>query len=419
MSVEERWFLVPAIETDTERPDRKPPVKHRKYAEKAEDWDANQVPDSDKQLVLFRAESEILSEIAEHEDAEPISEIEARKIAQEIEEQQESEDPRPVDPGEGNTPEERLNDVISSLDIRVGDDGVTVADPVIAVGYRLFLDDPPVLLDFKEITELARQLFDLILCPPATVIPIEQREFIAFMSNFIQFAVTESNVLDTYMKDDLASGPGIKDLLLNYNLMVDHILLYDNLSDADQRVRNFIYAYTGISGPKTGIIPFGLFGPTSLAMLDGLVKYRCPDIDLSEGDYMRGAIEMPWRPNSPSNSSMNYHNRLQYWREYVASDEIKPTLNTIDDLTRYNENNLRRLSGVMGNEDILEREKDSTEHFLAVLSEQRNYTIHGQGNSRILAPLALNLCNLVLLDMIGSQNYDQLREDFLVAQRQS
>jgi len=160
-----------------------------------------------------------------------------------------------------------------------------------------------------------------------------------------------------------------------------------------------------------------LFGPTSLAMLDGLTKYRCADLNTDDGNYQNGTIELSWRPNSPEESSLNYHDRLQYWCSYVATTGIEETLSKINQLDRYDESSLRNMAGIMGSEDVLERELSSTGHFLAVLSNQRHYNIHGKGSSGVITPLALNLCNLLFLDMIGPEQYENLREQYLIEQR--
>ena len=135
-------------------------------------------------------------------------------------------------------------------------------------------------------------------------------------------------------------------------------------------------------------------------------------------------VEMVWRPNKddgskPEGGGFNYHDRLQYWRYYKATDRTRSTLEQIDKLSRYNRSYLERMAGVMGNENTLEDEINSTGHFLRVLSDQRSYNIHGNGSSATIAPLALSLCCLVFWDMVDEETYNSYQEDILREMRQS
>jgi len=133
---------------------------------------------------------------------------------------------------------------------------------------------------------------------------------------------------------------------------------------------------------------------------------------------------MIWRPDEddgskPNGGGFNYHDRLQYWRHYKATDAVADTLEQIDDLNRYNNSYLERMAGVMGNKKTLEEEINSTGHFLRVLSDQRNYNIHGNGSSATIAPLALSLCCLIFWDMIEEGVYAKYQETILKEMRQS
>jgi len=60
----------------------------------------------------------------------------------------------------------------------------------------------------------------------------------------------------------------------------------------------------------------------------------------------------------------------------------------------------------MDNRDIYDSEKDSTNHFLNVLSGQRHYNIHGEGSSTSILPTVLSLCCLIFWDTISSANFE-------------
>jgi hypothetical protein len=139
---------------------------------------------------------------------------------------------------------------------------------------------------------------------------------------------------------------------------------------------------------------------------------------------LQGSVEMTWRPDKddgskPEGGGFTYHDRIQYWRHYKATDRVASTLEQIDDLSRYDRSYLERIAGVMSNEETLEDEIDSTGHFLRVLSDQRSYNIHGNGSSATIAPLALSLCCLVFWDMIDEETYSDYQENILREMRQS
>lgn len=417
----DHWFIVPTIEQDIpeEMPEEIQPPLQPKYADLVDGLQSQKIPGEEKAVVLFTASEEIIDQISQEDDTEELSEVEALELRHEISQEGDIPDPSPpLDPGVGETPEERLNDVISQIEdgMTIGGPGVSVAEPVVSFGDQLFLDQPIQLLSFSDNVTLARQLVDLLLMPEASVISGEQNQYVNWISDPVQFISRNSNLFDQFTQGG-PEQPTFGGIMMDYHLMTDYLHIPLQIGGLDNRVQQFIRSVTGLSGPLDITTTYRIFGPASLAYLDGLIKRRCPNLGLDEGNYLNGTVEHTLKPDSPHESALNYHDRLQYWRHNVARQEVQDTLGKIDDLTRYNETYLRNIAGIMGNEDILNREMNSTEHFLAVLSSQRNFNIHGQGTSSIIAPLALNLSNLVFLDFLGEQHFDEYQENFLRNQR--
>jgi hypothetical protein len=417
-----QWFIVPLVEQDVPEgfPEGPEPPKQPKYADLVDDFQSNEIPNEDNAVVLFDASEEVIEQIRQNEDVEELSEVEAARLRHEISQEQDAPAfDSPINPGEGETAEERLNNVISQVEegLTIGGPGVTVAEPAISVGDQLFLDQPIELLSYSENVTLARQLVDLLLKPEASIISGEQNQYINWISELVQYVSRNSNLFDQFTQGG-PRQPTFGGIMGDYHLMTDHLLMPLHFGGLDNRVQQFIRSVTGLSGPVDITTNYRIFGPFSLALLDGLIKRRCPDIGLDNGNLQSGAVELTWRPSSPRESSLSYHDRLQYWRHNVARQEIKKVLEEINDLTRHRESYLRNIAGIMGNEDILDRELESTEHFLAVLSSQRHFNMHGQGTSLVITPLALNLCNLIFLDFLGEDNFDKYHEMYLGDARQ-
>lgn len=131
----DRWFIVPLVQP--ERPEGAPEnlsiPSRPKYAELVDNMQSREIPNSDEALVLFSANEEVIREIEERDDSETLSEVEALEIQHEISQEQRDTQPEPpIEPGSGDTIEDRLNDVIAQTEERlsIGGPGITVAEPL-------------------------------------------------------------------------------------------------------------------------------------------------------------------------------------------------------------------------------------------------------------------------------------------------
>lgn len=213
---------------------------------------------------------------------------------------------------------------------------------------------------------------------------------------------------------DFGYGGIVRDFLDTIRI----VSLPRHLSGIDPRVMRFIQQMSGLSNSIDEFSVLRLFGPNSLAILDGLVKRHC-GLD-SDGNIENASIKAVWIPDNPQRSSLNYHDRLQYWRYQHATNQVRNALDDIDDLQRYNLEYLRQMGGVLGNSKTLDDELGSTNHFLRVLGKgQRNYNIHGNGSASSIAPIALSLCCLVFWDLVEKETYQKYQEEILRKLRNS
>ena len=108
----------------------------------------------------------------------------------------------------------------------------------------------------------------------------------------------------------------------------------------------------------------------------------------------------------------NYHDILQIWMNYDADEEVSRVLSEINDMTRYDGGVLEwKFDDAL---DMIRREReDGTQNFLTILSKHRNLNLHGQTSTKALAPLALTLCCLFVLDSMSDERYSELSEDVI------
>lgn len=156
---------------------------------------------------------------------------------------------------------------------------------------------------------------------------------------------------------------------------------------------------------------------SGLSVLEGFICH-IGDTLTSEG-RARKTIQASWKPRMDDGTQRtigngsnvnNYHDILQVWLNYDADEEVSRVLSDINDMTRYDEEVLEwKFDDAL---DMIQREReDGTQNFLTVLSKHRNLNLHGQTSTHALAPLALNLCCLFVLDSMTDEEYRELSED--------
>ncbi|AGB17092.1 hypothetical protein Halru_2510 [Halovivax ruber XH-70] len=407
----EKWFRVPVVEIDGPEDFRGDAPK---YHEEVNGYNSTRISE-DEYLVKFQGDPDVLQSILEKPDTESVDYITAQIIQYENESNQEN-DFSPIPDPQGDTPSDRLEDFIEKLNegLTLGGDGVKIAQPVIFTGSNILFDQPIHFSTIGDLRTYPRYLFDLILRSKTSTVSTDFLSYWNFTKDFLSFSLGESDVFDRLTNPDTAGQPdnfAFAGIVHDFRSLIDYVLVEQRIQGVDRPTQQFVKNITGL-GATSPESAFRIAGPTSLAILDGLVKRRCPNLD-QEGNVNSGQIEATWRPGSPDRSGLTYHDRLQHWKEHVATDTTNDSLSIINDLNRYSLSELQLLAGVMGNTSILDRERDSTQNFLAVMSEQRNFNIHGNGSGAIIGVLGLTLCCLVIWDMIDEQDYYVLREDWL------
>lgn len=412
----ERFFKVPRAGSGEDGDAYRPKYSDRQGVNRCAI--RREFPEESKYIALFEGEEEVLDEISEKEDTTALTEAEVGRMIQEGEGKGPTEGgPQPPQMGEGDTVEERVEDFVEntagSTFIVMEGEG-QFSKPLNFRKSPGFYEGHVGLLNLKEMRDFPRYLIDTILRPEAAVILPEHYSYWQWTAQFVQYAVTNGDEFEPLTSQEDGAEPdfGFQGIVHDFLNTVSIVAYPRRLAAIDGRVEQFIQEMAGLSGRIDEPAILRLFGPNSLAVLDGLVKRRC---DLREDGNIGGSpIELTWRPGTPEETGLNYHDRLQYWRYYHATNQVENTLSTIDNLQRYNIEYIRHMGGVLGNTDVLDEELSTTNHFLRIVGKgQRNYNIHGHVSAPSIAPVVLSLCCLVFWDIINEEVYQQYQEEIL------
>jgi len=158
---------------------------------------------------------------------------------------------------------------------------------------------------------------------------------------------------------------------------------------------------------------------SGLSVLEGFICHT--GSTLTPEGKARKTIQASWKPRKEDGTQRtigngsevsNYHDILQVWMNYDADEEVSRVLAEINDMTRYDGGVLEwKFDDAL---DMIRREReDGTQNFLTILSKHRNLNLHGQTSTHALAPLALTLCCLFVLDSMSDEEYSELSEDVI------
>ena len=373
-------------------------------------------------IVLFSGSETVLERISDMEDSEVMTRAEAHRYIQESNGRVEQDSYRPPQPGQGDTIEERVDDfldnVVGSTRIEFeGDSEFYHTKPYIQYPRPAFYPESNALLSLEEQRKFPKYLTDLLLRAEAAVLSVEHYEYWLYTARFLRNVLPEIDDFDQLTEPERLGRPvdiGYGGLVGDFQNLISIATIPRRLTNPDDRVNQFVRSVSGLGPSFDEHSALKLCGANSLAILDGLVTRHC-SLN-SDGNLENGTVEMTWRPDSPDGSGFGYHDRIQYWRHYCSSETTENTLSEIDDLNRYDLDYLRLVSGVVGNEEVLEDEIGSTNHFLRVLGRsQRNYSIHGEGSGPLIAPIALSLCCLVFWDHLDEETYE-VQQDRILAE---
>lgn len=250
-----------------------------------------------------------------------------------------------------------------------------------------------------HLRRLPQYLCDAILLPHKTTAPLDSYLYWAWtaaVASSLTFSGRHFDFEDTVFLWDFLSTVHMTLLPLRHHRLDEDD--QQTIADLNPSIEGLRYA--GIRFAAT----------IGCSILDGFISRHCDELD-QDGELVSGSLNASWRPDGRITNPPNFHDRVQVWREYQASQDTKHSLDAINDLTRYDVDVLR--GKLEGSGDILEEERESTNNFLRVMKEQRDYNIHGSGSTQVIGPIVLNLCCLVIWDQIPEDEFDTYREGTL------
>lgn len=270
-------------------------------------------------------------------------------------------------------------------------------------------------LEYPELLELPRYISDAVLrCSPPRVT----------QDHFLYWGWTAA-----YLSEHPKSEQENFEKLAREFFSLIHVMLF-KIRHINSRI---FYTRAGITTPIEGemiswedawktiewgnpslrhltVLPDRYATTTGFAVLEALICHHSKHLT-NEGKPSQD-VRSPWRPPDKEllrkGESISYHDRLQIWRHYDAQDETADSLAQINDLTRYDTNNLS--SNIEGVEDIIDEETRSTQNFLRVLADQRNSNLHGQLHTRIMGTLVTSLCCLLIWDLLPQDDFEKHRD---------
>lgn len=178
----------------------------------------------------------------------------------------------------------------------------------------------------------------------------------------------------------------------------------------DRRISDFIFQMNpSIRAARSEGLR--LASTLGFSILQGLIRRHCTRLRASGG--LDGApIQNPnWRDKDERCiddqnrlHKPNYFDELKIWENYQASEEVSATLREIDNLERYDIDNLS--NKMIGIDQVDDHDKG----FLFVIKNQRNANIHGQFDSRVIGSVVLILCCLLIWDFVDVSTFEETRK---------
>lgn len=277
------------------------------------------------------------------------------------------------------------------------EEAIDITDTFQPLSHFILFPRHPAHADITVMGLIARHLCDLVLIPHNSVVSRDHILYWNFTRNLI--------LRGKRQKEDFRLFSGERENLLgDFNTMVEVASIPWRLNSVEDTLVEEIQ--------DSGLLQYNLgqinvlsqLGPSSLALLDGFVSD--PSVFDSDGQMKNESVERPWRPDSSSGGSWNYHDKILYWKEYDSNESTKESLEQINDLDRYNTDWLEHKAGV--EENKINIEDGDTDNYLHILTGQRNYTMHGHGSGFSITPVVINLICLYLWDNLGSEMYEEL-----------
>jgi len=270
---------------------------------------------------------------------------------------------------------------------------------------QLFEDQFAVVnLDLDLLRRIPRLLIDSIIKSRANPVLFDNYMYWGWTAA----AITHSGYLSTERySETLNSFLGMINLALT-NARFSHLSMLDinlrtNEAYNPEELPNVLRAWNtilryhpGLSTISTSSMEY--LSKISFPVLDGLLARRCRNVSDKTGE-LDDRVASPWHPEREYISGrMGYHSLIKNWQHHFAADNTREALAKIDDLTRYDDEDI--LNTFVDVESIYWTEANSTNHFLRIFEEQRNSLIHGNKYTRGISVVGVNLCCMAFWDLI-------------------
>jgi hypothetical protein len=245
-------------------------------------------------------------------------------------------------------------------------------------------------LTYEQLVQFSRCLIDSLLMPRPNIILLDNQMFWGWVA-----AVTSSRS---------SSMDKFRTPIDDFYLMVHLCLLSKRQNMLDSRISNFMQSMNkslaGVEGAG-----YDLASTMGFSVLEGLVRRHC-DILTQDGNLDREPISEPsWRYQEVESPS--YYDELQIWLNIESSEYVRDSLSDIDDFSRYESSHLEEKIE-SGDGEIADYD-----NLLYFISQQRHSNVHGELSTRVIGPVIITLCSLVLLDTMTEDEFEEAKESAL------
>jgi hypothetical protein len=276
----------------------------------------------------------------------------------------------------------------------------------------------------KELRQMPRYLCDSILSSqlPVSVVTWDHYSYWAWTAT-VASALHPQGMVYSMIADD--SDPADRETpisdyfpIISDFFTMKHLVLFPvRQSQLDNRVRAFVSSMNpNVDGVEDSAV-LGFAGTNGLSILDGLLTQHCDHLTKDEQLVGREDIDGSWRDDGGIKSNPNLRGKLWLWRESNENiaEDVKQTLTEIDDMSRthYDINHLSSRIKTFDRSDWHELPEDGQrrESFFWILTQQRHQNIHGLHTTQVIGPLVMNLCALVIWDILDRETYRSIREN--------
>ncbi|MBB6645291.1 hypothetical protein [Halobellus ruber] len=284
--------------------------------------------------------------------------------------------------------------------------------------YRLgILDDRAEIyeLSLGELRELARILTDLVVNSPENPQTLDHIQYWAWTA---AFASTTQQRLPRKLNSSMGDFLDLVALKVSTMRRAKILHLIMNKRVEDQEIPSDLLLFQLAASFDPLIFGNYLFvdriaSTMGFSVLEGLIATRCSDLDSETGE-LTADVDVTWYDGENQlnkGENPNIHKKIQIWREFGSSEEVGSIIDQINQLDRYNTDVLT--GTFQGVESRVYEELGETNHLTRVIAKQRGDNIHASRSTRSIGTIVLNLCSLLIWDMILPDVFERDRKKVL------